>query len=48
VTLRGLRLIETVGERRDERVLAPEELGPVLAIRFGIELSAAELGRLGG
>jgi N-hydroxyarylamine O-acetyltransferase len=46
VTLRGLRLIETVGDEREERDLGTDELAPVLAIRFGIELDDAALARL--
>ena len=46
VTVRGRRLIETVEGKRNETELSADELGPVLADRFGIVLSGEELGRL--
>lgn len=46
VTVRGLRLIETVNDERNETELAPEQLGPVLADRFGIVLGNEDLDRL--
>ena len=46
VTVRGLQLIETVGVDRIERQLRPEQLGSVLAERFGIVLADAEVARL--
>lgn len=46
VTLRGRRLIETDGGRRQEREVADVELGPLLAQRFGIALDAHSLQRL--
>ncbi|MEL6983831.1 MAG: arylamine N-acetyltransferase, partial [Actinomycetota bacterium] len=46
VTIRGRQLIETVGDDRTETELGADQLGPALADRFGIELSAAEVGCL--
>lgn len=46
VTVRGWQLIETVGDDRAETELTPDQFGPTLAERFGIELTDAELARL--
>lgn len=46
VTLRGLQLIETVDGERTERELGPDEVGPVLAARFGVVLAAEDTARL--
>lgn len=46
VTLRGLQLIETAEGERSERDLTADQLGPVLADRFGIVLGAADVARL--
>ncbi len=46
VTVRGLQLIETVGDDRTETELTAGRLGLVLADRFGIVLPDTELARL--
>jgi N-hydroxyarylamine O-acetyltransferase len=46
VTLRGHRLIVTVGGEREERDLPTEELGAAYRDRFGIRLTSEEVARL--
>lgn len=45
-TVRGLQLIETIGDDRTESAIPPDRLGAVLSECFGIELSGQDVSRL--